>query len=114
MVNGTTSSDHATAVVVLLSRDTFIYQRCLSSHAARLLDTPPWKHMGFRECNYIGRYSSAAAEMTLEMTLAPFWGGDLPDSLRFFRQIEELAGRQGFELGARRFPKLVMARDFWC
>jgi hypothetical protein len=25
----------------------------------------------------------------------------------------ELAGRQGFELGARRFSKLVMARDFW-
>ena len=26
----------------------------------------------------------------------------------------DLAGRQGFELGAGRFSKLVMARDFWC
>jgi hypothetical protein len=25
----------------------------------------------------------------------------------------DLAGRQGFELGARRFHQLVMARDFW-
>jgi hypothetical protein len=24
-----------------------------------------------------------------------------------------VAGRQGFELGAKRFSKLVMARDFW-
>jgi len=26
---------------------------------------------------------------------------------------DELAGRQGFAFGVRRFSKLVMARDFW-
>jgi len=25
----------------------------------------------------------------------------------------DVAGRQGFEFGVRRFSKLVMARDFW-
>jgi len=28
-------------------------------------------------------------------------------------RTEGLAGRQGFALGARRFSKLVTARDFW-
>ena len=30
-----------------------------------------------------------------------------------WRCMLDLAGRQGFELGAMRFSKLVMARDFW-
>ena len=29
-------------------------------------------------------------------------------------KASELAGRQGFEFGEKRFSKLVMARDFWC